>query len=78
MLSLLAQLQKKLQLDYKTNITQKEPSENLAVWKSNNQGFKEATYIQMGRRGRDMQRRSREVESHREQQNGWSHIGRDT
>ena len=56
MLSLLAQLQKKLQLDYKTNITQKEPSENLAVWKSNNQGFKEATYIQPGRRDRDTER----------------------
>ena len=29
------------------------PSENRAVWKSNHQGFKEATFIQMGRRGRE-------------------------
>ena len=28
-----------------------ELSENQAVWKSDNQGFKEATFIQMGRRG---------------------------
>ena len=30
-----------------------ESSENRAVWKSNNQGIKEATFIQIGRRGRD-------------------------
>ena len=28
-------------------------SENQAVWKSKNQGLKEATFIQTGRRGRD-------------------------
>ena len=28
-------------------------SENQAVWKSNNQGIKEVTFIQTGRRGRD-------------------------
>ena len=33
-----------------------ELSENWAVRKSNNQGFKEATFIQMGRMGRDVQR----------------------
>ena len=27
-------------------------SENLAIWKSNNKGFKEAKFIQTGRRGR--------------------------
>ena len=32
-----------------------ESSENRAVWKSNNQRFKEATFIQMGRRGRDVE-----------------------
>ena len=32
-----------------------ESSENRAVRKSNNQGIKEATFIQMGRRGRDVQ-----------------------
>ena len=32
-----------------------EPSENWAVWKPGNQGIKEATCIQMGRRGRDME-----------------------
>ena len=39
-----------------------EPSENRAVWKSNNQGFKEATFIQKSRRGRDMERQE-EVQS---------------
>ena len=38
-----------------TNLKTKQPElpENLAVWKSNNQGFKEETFIQMGRRGRE-------------------------
>ena len=39
-----------------------EPSENQGVWKSDNQGFKETTLIQMGRIGRDMERG---VERHR-------------
>ena len=30
-------------------------SENRAIWKSNNQGFKEATFIQTGRRGGDVE-----------------------
>ena len=30
-----------------------DSSENQAVWKSDNQGFKEATFIQMGRRDGD-------------------------
>ena len=38
--------------------------ENQAVWKSDNQGLKEATYIQIGRRGGDAER----------WWNGWSHI----
>ena len=37
-----------------------ELSENQAVWKSNNQGSKEATFIQIGRRGKDVER-SREA-----------------
>ena len=32
-----------------------ELSENWAVWKSDNQGIKEVTFIHMGRRGRDME-----------------------
>ena len=40
--------------------------ENRAVWKFNNEGFKEVTFIHMGRRGSD-------VEAQR-QLNGWSHI----
>ena len=40
-----------------------ELSENQAVWKSNNQGCKEATFIQLGRRGGD-------VEKHGEAQRG--------
>ena len=31
-------------------------SENQAVWKSNNQRFKEATFIQMGRRSGDAEK----------------------
>ena len=46
--------QQKLQLDYKTNITQIH--QKSAVWKSDNQGFKEVTFIQTGRRDRDMWR----------------------
>ena len=35
--------------------TQQELTENQTVWKSNNQGIKEETFIQTGRRGRDGQ-----------------------
>ena len=35
---------------------QQELPENRAVWKSNNQGVKEETFIQTGRRGGDRQR----------------------
>ena len=42
-------------------------SENQAVWKSNKQGFKEATFIQMGRRSGDTKMNG-EVERHREVQ----------
>ena len=41
-----------------------EPSENQAVWKSDNQGFQEATFIQKGRRGGDTERGG-EAWSHR-------------
>ena len=34
----------RLSADFSKQIT--EPSENQAIWKSNNQGFKEATFIQ--------------------------------
>ena len=37
------------------NKKQPELTENRAVWKSDNQGDKEETYIQTGRRGRDGQ-----------------------
>ena len=47
---LLVQLWQKLQLDSQ-NKFHPELSENRTVWKSNNQGFKEATFIQMDRRG---------------------------
>ena len=56
-----------------------EWSENLSVWQSDNQGFKEATFIKMDRRGGDMERHGevprdaekyietrRDVEWHRE------------
>ena len=33
-----------------------ESSENQAVWKSDNQGFKAATFIQTDRKGRDAER----------------------
>ena len=52
MLHLLAQPQKELQLDLKISNTQNQ--KNRAVWKFYNQGFKEATFIQAGRRGRDV------------------------
>ena len=42
-----------------------ELSENQAVWKSKNQGFKETTFIQMGRRSRDAET-CRQVERHGE------------
>ena len=37
------------------NKKQPELTENQTVWKSNNQGDKEETFIQTGRRGRDGQ-----------------------
>ena len=37
------------------NKKQPEPTENRTVWKSNNQGDKEETFIQTSRRGRDGQ-----------------------
>ena len=43
-----------------------ELSENLAVWKSNNQEFKEASFTQKGRRGGD-------VERHGECEETWRH-----
>ena len=55
-------------------------SENPAVWKSNNQRFKEATFIQTGRRGGDVERlgevwRGAEMQSGlRRQENRWSNI----
>ena len=51
MLCLLAQLQKKLQADLKTSNTKNHQKIEL-YWKSDNQGFKEATFIQVGKRGR--------------------------
>ena len=57
MLHLLAQSQKELELDVKQH---PEPSENWTVWKSDKQGFKEATFIQTGRRGGEAEMR-REV-----------------
>ena len=53
MLSLLAQ-PKEGQQQFK-NKKQPELTENLTVWKSDNQGDKEETFIQIGRRGRDGQ-----------------------
>ena len=40
-----------------TNLKRKqpEPPENLTVWKSDNQGVKEETFIQTARRGREGQ-----------------------
>ena len=66
--------EKKLHLDYKTT---PESSGNRAVWKSDNQGFKEATFILMDRRGRDVERGG-EVQSHgsgkEKSWKGWSYI----
>ena len=31
-----------------------EPSENRAIWNSNNKGIEEVTFVQVGRRGRDV------------------------
>ena len=53
MLCLLAQ-PKEGQQQFK-NKKQPELTENQTVWKSNNQGDKEETFIQTGRRGRDGQ-----------------------
>ena len=53
MLCLLAQ-PKEGQQQFK-NKEQPELRENQTVWKSDNQGDKEETFIQMGRRGRDRQ-----------------------
>ena len=38
------------------NSSHPESSENQAVWKFRNQGIKEVTFIQMGRRGGDAER----------------------
>ena len=43
----------KLQLKYKTTITQNH--QNLVEWKPNNYGIKETTSIQTGRRGADVE-----------------------
>ena len=81
---------KKLQLNYKTNTTQNHQKIKL-YGRPNNQGFKEAIFIQMGRRGRDAER-GREVLRAMEPQSGmerqwnqksnihmwWIKIGRDT
>ena len=39
-----------------------DSSENQAVWKSNNQRFEETTFIQMSRRGRDVERHREAME----------------
>ena len=44
---------KKLQPDFKTNNNQDH--QKIELWKSNNQGFKEAIFIQSGQRGRDVE-----------------------
>ena len=53
-----------------------DSSENRAIWKSDNQGFKEAMFIQMGRRGRDVETRGKEwtcVERHGDAEQGVPH-----
>ena len=79
MTCLLTQPQQKITTKLQNNY-HPESSENQAVWKSDNQGIKEVTFIQTCRRGGDMET-SREVETW----NGLSHIhmwwveiGRDT
>ena len=49
-----------------------ESSENRAVRKSNNQGIKEATFIQIGRRGRDPEKHGG-MQRGAEMWNGWPH-----
>ena len=39
-----------------------DSSENRSVWKSDNQIFKDATFIQTGRKGRDMERQGEVAE----------------
>ena len=57
MLSLLAQLQKKLQLDYKTNITQNcQKTELYGNLAKDLRSHIHVTSIQMGRKGGDMGR----------------------
>ena len=48
--------------------------ENQTVWKSNNQGVKEETFIQTGRRDRDRQPGGEDVRQGSSWQSGWSHI----
>ena len=54
------QPQKELQLDLNNNNNNKnntlKPSDTLAIWKCDIQGFKDPIFIQMGRRGKDEQR----------------------
>ena len=51
-----------------------EPSEILAVWKPNNQQIKEVTFIQISRRGIDVEKGNRQSHTHK-----WQiKIGRDT
>ena len=51
MAHLFTQPQQKLQLNYKTNIMQN--IRKLSYMESDNQGIKEVTFIQTGRRGRE-------------------------
>ena len=53
MLCLLVKPQEESKLTSKQTKNHLELPENQTVWKSNNQVFKEAIFIQMGRRGRD-------------------------
>ena len=49
-------------------------TENRTVWKSNNQGVKEETFIQTSRRGRDRQPGREDVKQGRGWGTRWSHI----
>ena len=59
---LLAQIVEEGQQQFK-NKKQPELTENQTVWKSDNQGVKEETFIQTGRRGRDGQPGQRRCEA---------------
>ena len=56
------------------NKKQPELTENQTVWKSNNQGVKEETFIQTGRRGGDGQRGREDLWPGGSWQSWWSHI----